>query len=199
MVFSRQDKNPKNYSGNATFIDKTKFKVVDHKEIIMCSNGEGGFNVEKFNSSADMINRRSALLVALEAGTHRLNVINTHMLWDPTPHDTADKIGSAEVLLEAVKKITSELILSGDFNVNPETQTAGMFEAVGVNLTSKYAIVSTIDDTLHTRIAEISADHPQGVACDQVFVSRGIKVHDFGIIPEHLSDHRGLFLEFDFT
>ncbi len=75
----------------------------------------------------------------------------------------------------------------GDFNLFPDTESIAMLERSGLqNLIRQYGITST--RTHYYSRKEKYADY--------AFVSEGIDVGDFKILPDVVSDHSPLYLEF---
>ena len=79
-------------------------------------------------------------------------------------------------------------MLCGDFNLLPDTESLRMLESAGLrNLVVECGVTST-RTSLYAR--------PEPFA-DYVFVSDGIAVRDFHVLPDVVSDHTPLLLEFD--
>jgi len=76
----------------------------------------------------------------------------------------------------------------GDFNLLPETESLRIIENGMENLVKDYNVQST-RTSLYTR-HEIS-----GKFADYIFLSPSIKVKDFKVLPDEVSDHTALFLE----
>jgi endonuclease/exonuclease/phosphatase family metal-dependent hydrolase len=78
--------------------------------------------------------------------------------------------------------------LCGDFNLPPNTKSLAMFEEFGLrNLISEYKINST-RTSFYTKEEKFA---------DYIFVSNGIKVNDFSVLPDEVSDHAPLFIDFE--
>lgn len=116
-------------------------------------------------------------------------IINFHGLWNGQGKgDSADRFKQSENILAFAKTLTNPYILCGDFNLLPETESLQMFEAAGLrNLITKYGITST--RTSHYTKPERFADY--------VFVSDGVEVKDFQVLPDEVSDHSPMYLEFE--
>ena len=79
-------------------------------------------------------------------------------------------------------------MLCGDFNLAPDTQSLRMLEAAGLrNLVAEFGVTST-RTSLYRR--------PERFA-DYVFVSPGVDVSAFRVLPDEVSDHAPLMLQFD--
>lgn len=138
---------------------------------------------------------KGALFLLLETKGKSFWCINTHLAWGPTPFDEPYKIEESQKLSQKIGTLKQPFILSGDFNVVPDTQVVKLLEAHGCNVTRKYGITNTLDSNLH------KAKHlfPAGLAVDFVITHPTIEVIDLKKVDyTTLSDHIGLILHFDF-
>lgn len=119
-----------------------------------------------------------------------ITVINFHGLWNGKgKSDTEDRINQSKRIVEFVKNITHDIILGGDFNLRPDTESLKMLERdLNLrNLISDYNITST-RTSLYPKEEKFA---------DYMLVSPGIKVKDFKVLPDEVSDHSPLYLEFE--
>lgn len=72
---------------------------------------------------------RSAILVTLEIGKEKLLIANTHLSWKLEDRQT--RIAQIEELLQAVKKLKTCAILTGDFNDIPESTPIEKIKSAG--------------------------------------------------------------------
>jgi endonuclease/exonuclease/phosphatase family metal-dependent hydrolase len=116
-------------------------------------------------------------------------IANVHGFWKPgTKEDTSESLAQSDKILEFLKSFNEPKILCGDFNLDPETESIRKLENSGlINLIKKYNITSTRSKH-HTRKDKFA---------DYFFVSDDIKVNEFKVLNEHVSDHLPLFLDFD--
>lgn len=180
--------DPKSYFGNAVFY-KPEIKFIDKKIIWMKP-------YEELSDPKDWLREdepRCAVCVQLELNGKPTWVVSAHLAWGTGPEDRPYKVDQAKHLLTELQKLDKPLILSGDFNVTPETETSRMFNAIGRNLSVENKLTNTLDAKYHR------AKHlfPDGYAVDYIFVDPSIKVKSFRVIEEvSLSDHKGLLIEF---
>jgi len=86
-----------------------------------------------------------------------------------------------------ISGIKNDIVLAGDFNLLPDAESAKIIENAGLrNLIKEYGITST--RTSFYKKPEKYADY--------IFVSSGVKVKKFEVMPEEVLDHAALFLEF---
>lgn len=117
-----------------------------------------------------------------------ITVLNFHGLWNGNgKEDTEDRLEQSRNIIKFVKMIKGDFILWGDFNLSPDTESLQMInrELNCRELIKEYEIAST-RTSLYTK--------PNKFA-DYVFVSKGIKIIDFKILPDEVSDHTPLLLE----
>lgn len=133
--------------------------------------------------------------VTLDLPTGLLTIINFHGLWAPEfkskPYskiDTPDRIAQSERIVEFVSSLGNEFIIAGDFNLMPDTESTAILEKAGlINLVKKFDITST-RTPLYDKTEERYADY--------VFVSKGVNVQEFKVLPDVVSDHSALYLDF---
>jgi endonuclease/exonuclease/phosphatase family metal-dependent hydrolase len=121
-----------------------------------------------------------------------MTFINFHGLWTDKKEgrgkqDIEERLEQSENILKFTSKLSNPYILCGDFNLLPDTESIKKFERAGLkNLIREYNITST-RTSYYTR--------PEKHA-DYAFVSDGIEVKDFKILPDKISDHAPMSLEF---
>lgn len=114
-------------------------------------------------------------------------VINFHGLWNGKGKgDSEDRLQQSENILEFTRNRTGEIILCGDFNLRPDTKSIALLEETGMrNLITEYGITST-RTSLYTKDEKFA---------DFAFVTPGVKVKDFKVLADEVSDHAPLFIE----
>ena len=119
----------------------------------------------------------------------KLHCISTHLAWGPTPEDKPYKVEQGKVLYEYIKSLTEPFVLSGDFNLTPDSQVVRWINELGRNHTVENTITNTLNPHTH-RVKEL---FPQGLAVDYIFTEKSLKVRDFHLVDTpDLSDHLGL-------
>ena len=116
-------------------------------------------------------------------------LINFHGLWNGKGKtDTEDRLEQSENIIKFLKTLKHPFVLCGDFNLLPDTESLRKFEKFGLrNLIKEFDITST-------RTSLYKKEHR---LADYIFVSEGIKVNDFKVMLEEVSDHSPLFLDID--
>ena len=119
----------------------------------------------------------------------KFSVVNFHGLWNGQGKgDSPDRLEQSRKIVDALKTLEGEVILCGDFNLNPDTESIATIEAAGLrNLVKEYGVTST----------RTSLYPKPGRFADYIFVSDGVRVNDFRVLPDEVSDHAPLLLEFE--
>lgn len=116
------------------------------------------------------------------------NILNVHGLWNGMGKtDTEARIVQSNRIRQFMDTLNTPKIVCGDFNLRPDTQSLeivanGMTDLVKVN-----KVQST--RTAYYSKAEKFADY--------IFTSPEIQVHDFKVMPDEVSDHAALCVNFD--
>jgi endonuclease/exonuclease/phosphatase family metal-dependent hydrolase len=177
------------YFGNATFYKKT-FKCLS-KNILYLHQ-----NTKPFPSESKEFDKhgRTVLHLELEINGKPISFLNTHLAWSPTAADTPIKLEQGQKLVNYVQKLKQPFILTGDFNVDANSQIIKSLNEYAKNLTTQNKITNTLNPNLH------KAKHlfPPGLAVDFIFVSPEIKTENFQLITEDISDHYALTANFSF-
>ncbi|OGL67290.1 hypothetical protein A2856_01205 [Candidatus Uhrbacteria bacterium RIFCSPHIGHO2_01_FULL_63_20] len=92
-----------------------------------------------------------------------VHVVNFHGLWNGLgKDDSPDRLEQSRKIVETIKKIDGEIILCGDFNLNPNTESMAIVEAAGLrNLVKEYGITST-RTSLYAKPGRITSWFPRG-------------------------------------
>ncbi len=132
---------------------------------------------------------RNIQWVTFETNVGLRTVINFHGLWNGQGKgDSEDRLLQSDNIIKFLKNLSHPSVLSGDFNLRPDTQSLKKFEEFGLrNLIKENGITST--RTSFYKKPERFADY--------TFVSEGIRVKDFKILPDEVSDHAAMYLDFE--
>lgn len=132
---------------------------------------------------------RNVQYIAIKKDTTPLYVMNFHGLWNGKGKtDSEDRIQQSEKIISHIKKLQGEVILCGDFNLLPDTKSIQMLEDIGLrNLIKENNITST--RTSHYAKSDKFADY--------AFISKGVYVNEFKVLPDEVSDHSPLFLDIE--
>jgi len=117
------------------------------------------------------------------------SVLNFHGLWNGQGKgDSEDRLAQSDKIIQFIKTLPNPFVLCGDFNLRPDTESLKKLEDIGLrNLIKEHHITST--RTSFYKKPEKFADY--------ALVSRDIEVKDFKVLPDEVSDHNALYLEFE--
>jgi endonuclease/exonuclease/phosphatase family metal-dependent hydrolase len=166
--------------GNAVL---ARLPVVSHDSLFTNGAYKAGYDRVTDDNNARVLQR-----VTLAApGGGQFHVLNYHGY-----HDHASKGGGpitlqhTRVIADYIKQLEGPVILAGDFNLAPETESIAVLDAVLTNLSTKHGLTNT-----YNRL------NNQQVVCDYIFVNDLVKVNHFNAADPLISDHLPLFLDFD--
>jgi len=178
-VFSFNLMNKKASFGNAILsqlpftVSKTIFTNLTYKD--------------DFDFDSDDYNIRNLQHVQVNIGDVKLNILNHH-----GHHVRQHKNGDQQTLrqmtqiVDYISQLDGPIILAGDFNLAPHSQSLELINARLRNLSVDYRLTTT--RTQLTAKQEV---------CDYIFVSDTIKVTSFKASDKLASDHQALILEFE--
>ncbi len=117
----------------------------------------------------------------------KVSILNLHGLWNGQgKDDTEDRLKQSENIISFLKTLNHPFVLGGDFNLSPNTQSLKMIEDFGLtNLIKEYGVTNT-RTSYYTK---------ENKFADYVFVSKGIQVEDFKVLPDEVSDHAPLYVK----
>lgn len=172
------------FFGLATFV---------RNDVEIAAEGEVSIYREKGYYSRENIGDQHRILQYVTPIDPQCTIINLHGLWNGQgKRDSEDRLLQSDRILTFIESLNGPYILLGDFNLRPETESIQKLEAAGMrNLITEYSIPSTRTSLYDSRDTEPHADY--------VFVSDGIEVKDFAVLPDEVSDHAALYIEFDLS
>jgi len=131
---------------------------------------------------------RNLQYIKLLCGKKEVLVANLHGLWKggSLKKDIPERISQSNKVLDFLVRHDCPIILAGDFNLRPDTESIKILEEKFENLISKYKICST-------RTSYYKKDCK---FADYVLVSDEVEDTTLTVLPEEVSDHSALLLEF---
>ncbi len=164
--------------GIAIFIKK-EYPVLEEGEVLIHGRNQPG-------TVNDGHHDRNLQWVKFGYGKKVFTVMNVHGLWNGKgKNDAPERIAQSKIIRECMDRALSPKILCGDFNLNPDTESIKIVEEGMRNLVKDYSVNST----------RTSLYEKPGKFADYIFTSPDIKVKDFKVLPEEVSDHSALYLE----
>lgn len=130
---------------------------------------------------------RNLQYAVLGMGNEEVTVAHLHGLWNGKGKtDSDERIGQSREIKRFTDSQNGKLVLLGDFNLLPETQSLSMLEERLVNLIKTNNIQST-RSKLYLK--------PERFA-DYTFVSPDVRVNSFEVPEVDVSDHLPMILDF---
>lgn len=105
--------------------------------------------------------------------------------------DTLKRIRQSEKIMEMIKKTDGAKILTGDFNLLPETKSIKIIEENFRNLIKEFNIKKT-----RSNLSPFFGTSDFQKFADYTFVSDNVNVTDFKVPDVSISDHLPMILEF---
>lgn len=131
---------------------------------------------------------RNLQWVKIKMNNKIISILNVHGLWNGKGKtDTPERLAQSQKIKDFLDSIHTPKILCGDFNLRPDTESIKMLEQNMNNLIKTFK-VETTRTSLYTK--------PEKHA-DYIFTSPEIKINHFEVMPDEVSDHSALLLEFD--
>ncbi len=166
--------------GIAMFVRKT-IPVLEEGAVFIYENKEWREGSERGNHS------RNLQYVRIQVNGHPLFLAHAHGLWRQGTNkmDLPERIEQSNRIVDFLARFNEPKVLAGDFNLNPGTQSISILERGMKNLIKEHSISST----------RTSFYKKEGKFADYIFVSPGVQVAAFKILPDEVSDHAALYLE----
>ena len=155
-------------------ITKTEvvFTYLDHKEDFMW--GE------------DSANRRNFVHAVLDINSTSCHIVTHHGFHIPEHKNGNDEtLRQTKMIAEYVRELAGPVILTGDFNLVPKSESIEQLNAFLHNLPLEHKLKTT--RTHLTYKTEV---------CDYIFVNDDVKVTSFRALEKIVSDHQALALDF---
>ncbi|MEX2368779.1 MAG: endonuclease/exonuclease/phosphatase family protein [Candidatus Paceibacterota bacterium] len=168
--------------GLATFVHED-ISVLSEDDIFVRGDHGDIYDFEKGKDHA-----RNIQHLQIKKDGNGLVVHNFHGMWAPKGKiDTPERLRQAQNVKEHLSSINAPQIIAGDFNSRPDTESMKIIEDDGLrNLVKEYGVTDT-----RTKFYE-----KEERFADYILVSDGIQVNDFKVLPDEVSDHAPLYLDF---
>lgn len=163
-----------------------------HKELNVVDEGDefvSGTYGETYDLENDKDHARNVQFLEINDKGKSFMVHNFHGMWTKEGKvDTPKRLKQAEKVAEHLSGQELPQIICGDFNSRPDTESMKIIEDVGLrNLVTEYGVTDT----------RTSFYEKEERFADYILVSDGIKVNDFKVLPDEVSDHAPLYLDFE--
>ncbi len=171
-----------NVYGIAIFLKKG-IEVIQSGEVTLYSNPSFDTNDEASDHD------RKMQWMHIKNANRDLMLMNVHGHWDASgKDDTSNRLEQSRRINEFIDTVGyTPKLLVGDLNLNPNTESIKLLEKSFINLVTKEGIATTRTE-LYT-----GADRH----ADYIFVSPEVFVNSFKVLPDVVSDHSPLMIDFD--
>jgi exonuclease III len=130
-----------------------------------------------------------AQLIKFSVGEKQVNLCNFHGLWKngTFKQDIPERFEQSQQLREWLDTKTGPQIICGDFNLLPSTESYKILQEGYRDLIAEYGVTSTR-----------SSHYSKNVGyADYILTTPDIVIKDFKVLPDEVSDHLPLYLEFE--
>jgi endonuclease/exonuclease/phosphatase family metal-dependent hydrolase len=126
--------------------------------------------------------------IDVATGSDTITIANLHGLWQQGTGkvDTPERLEQSRIVKEFLDSKPGRKILCGDFNLLPDGQSVAILEKDMKNLVKEFHVQST----------RSSFYKKEGKFADYILVSPDVTVNDFKALPDEISDHLALYLDF---
>jgi endonuclease/exonuclease/phosphatase family metal-dependent hydrolase len=167
--------------GLAVFFTKD-IEIIEKGEMLVAKNDDESI------PGGDM-NHRKIQWFEIRIHNKKILLVNAHLTHRPEgKRDGEKRLKQSKVIVDFLNMFDCPKILVGDFNLLPDTKSIKMIEDAGMrNLIKEYEVSSTRTELYKKELR----------LADYIFVSSEIKVNNFKVLPDVVSDHSPLYLDFE--
>lgn len=167
------------YYGNATL---SKFPIVAQNVV---------FTYGEYKDNFDLIdgddNMRNLQHVVVQTPDGSLHVLNHHGFFIAgSKKGGPETVRQMSLIADYIKNLSGPVILCGDFNLTPDSESMRVFSGLLTDLSSKYGLTDT-----YTNLSFNNA------VVDYILVNDEVTVNHFEMSEKLISDHNALILDFD--
>jgi endonuclease/exonuclease/phosphatase family metal-dependent hydrolase len=133
-----------------------------------------------------------ALVTKFDTASGPVWLCNVHGLPAPgSKLDSPERLRQSKKIIDYLADKPGAKIVMGDFNLMPQTESVRMFESTGYsNLIKDFSIRSTRNHYAWDRFPD-----SKQLFADYTFVSPEVRVKNFSVLNDNVSDHLAMQLE----
>ncbi len=167
--------------GIAMFVKKT-IKVESHGDVFV-------FRERNARKDDHTSIGRNLEFLTFNKDNNKFAIFNLHGLWNGKGKtDTEERLEQSKRVKDFIEKFNdSKIILCGDFNLLPDTQSMYILEEGMVNLIKEYRVTNTRSSFYEKPIRY----------ADYILVSPNVEIKYFKVLQHEISDHLPLLVEFE--
>lgn len=144
---------------------------------------------EHYDRSKGDYNNRNLQICRFKLPNQTITVVNHHGFHIPDPQGNEESLQAMEKVAEILKSLQEPVVFCADLNVSPKSPVMRPLDKLNLrNLTAENQIPNTLSQIHRLEMP---------VACDYIFTSPEIKVMNFEVSDDIISDHKSLILEFE--
>jgi endonuclease/exonuclease/phosphatase family metal-dependent hydrolase len=145
----------------------------------------GGVYNGDYDDDHDDYNIRNLQHVIVHVDGRPLHILNHHGHWTRTEKRGDDEtMRQCRVIAEYIRGIDGDVVLTGDFNLAPHSESLAQINQVLTN----QSIVNNLQTTRNWLVSSTAV-------CDYIFTSPELQVAQFEMCKEIVSDHQALVVE----
>lgn len=177
----------KDWYGLAIFAKKS-LDVREEGDLFVFKERQDAFiTYDEGNTTANHARNLQHMTIATDKGVR--TIANFHGLWNgKSKEDTPQRLLQADNIMRFFKNVYNPFVLCGYFNLLPENESLKSLESIGMrNLIKDFGVTSTR-----------SSHYKKPVRfADYTLVSKDIGVNEFKVLPDEVSDHLAMYLDFE--
>ncbi|MEP7167361.1 MAG: endonuclease/exonuclease/phosphatase family protein [Candidatus Woesebacteria bacterium] len=167
--------------GNAIY---SRFPLSDEKTIFLHEEYRKILRPRREDDFSHYPKNLQSIVVTMDG--KKLHVCNLHGIWGLEGTDTKERLRMSKLIVKEIKK-KQPLVLMGDFNLKPETETIGNIEKQLTNV-FKGEMVSSFNMEHKSNPGYATA------VVDMFFASKDIKIVAKSVPDDDVSDHKPLLV-----
>jgi endonuclease/exonuclease/phosphatase family metal-dependent hydrolase len=172
----------KNDYGLLSLVHK-KYQVINEGEVFV--HLHKGYEPEAINEIGK--HARNVQYVTIERENGPVTIMNFHGLWNGNGKDDSEaRLEQSDNIVSFIHTLNTPIIFCGDFNLKPDTESIKKIENTGLRNLIKENDITSTRTSYYTK--------PEKFA-DYVFISEGVNMTSFKVLPDEVSDHAPLFIE----
>lgn len=145
-------------------------------------------HIDNFHWGEHSSNMRNFVHAVIETPDRKLcNIITHHGYWIPEHKRGNDETKAhVKLIVDYSQKLDGPIIITGDFNLAPDSESIQQVDTVFTNLCAKHKVTTTRNELTY-----------KTETCDYIFINDQVTEKNFRLSDKVVSDHKALFLDFE--
>jgi len=166
----------------------SKYEILEHyNQFYHLEYKEAGFDATYFKKDD---HARSIQNAILDINDKKVQIINIHGIWNEGKLGDDRTLNQCQFIIDRALENDYPTIIVGDLNLLPNSKSIELMNKHFRNLIIENNIKSTrptFDDGLDKG----------NIVCDYIFVNDKVKINDFKVLDNDISDHLPLVIDFE--